>query len=287
MIEAKWYKALAEAQQTLQLPSGRSVAYREFPGPPGAETMLLLHGVGMTADLNWGGSYAALSQRFRVVAPDLHGHGRNGHPSPGFRLEDCADDVVALANALGVQRFIATGYSMGSLIAQLVWRRHPEHVSRLVLCAGSRNFLGTPAERMASLFGPLFTVAVRMNPMLSALGAGDMGPHLVNDLDGDLRQFALTEMNRTSMTTVAAALVAVSKFTSHDWIGDIDIPVSILVTTRDKVVPAARQRRLAEAIPHAKLVTIDGDHTVYISDPDPFNAKLLEACLDGRTRSSA
>lgn len=179
----------------------------------------------------------------------------------------------------------ATGYSMGGLIAQLLWRRHPERTSRLVLGASSRNFLGTPAERMASLFAPAFTVAVRMNPLWSALGAGMLGPSLVNDLGGEVRQFALAEMNRTSMTTVAAALVAVSEFTSHDWIGQIDVPVSVLVTTRDTIVPAARQRRLAEAIPHATMVMVEGDHAVCIGAPARFSAKLLEACLGTQTSS--
>ena len=175
---------------------------------------------------------------------------------------------------------------MGGLIAQLLWRRHPERTSRLVLGASSRNFLGTPAQRMASLFAPAFTVAVRMNPLWSALGAGMLGPSLVNDLGGEVRQFALAEMNRTSMTTVAAALVAVSELTSHDWIGQIDVPVSVLVTTRDTIVPAARQRRLAEAIPHATMVMVEGDHAVCIGAPARFSAKLLEACLGTQTASS-
>jgi hypothetical protein len=65
----------------------------------------------------------------------------------------------------------------------------------------------------------------RINPLLYALGAGAPGPSLVSDLDGELRRFALTEMNRTSMTTGTAALVAVSEFTWHEWIGQIDVPV--------------------------------------------------------------
>ena len=113
----------------------------------GAETVLPLHGIGMTTDLNWGGSFAMLRQRFLVLAPDLRGHGRSGSPSHSFRLEACADDVVALAEALGIEHFIAVGYSMGGLVAQLLWRRHPERISRLVLCASSLRFLGTPAER--------------------------------------------------------------------------------------------------------------------------------------------
>ena len=279
-------EALAARHEMLRLPGGGSVAYRDFRGPPGGRDRAAAARHRHDGRPQLGGSFAMLRQRFRVVAPDLRGHGRSGSPSHSFRLEDCADDVVALADALCIERFIAVGYSMGGLVAQLLWRRHPERISRLVLCASSRNFLGTPAERMVSLFAPAVTAAARMNPLLFSLGAGMMGPSLVNGLDGEQRQFALTEMNRTSVTTVTAALVAVSKFTSHDWIGQIDVPVSVLVTTRDTIVPPARQRRLAEAIPHATVFTVEGDHGVCINDPDRFSAKLLEACLGAQTASS-
>jgi pimeloyl-ACP methyl ester carboxylesterase len=80
------------------------------------------------------------------------------------------------------------------------------------------------------------------------------------------------------MSTVAAALVAVAEFTSHTWIGDVDIPVSVLVTTRDSVVPPGRQMKLADAIPHATVVTVEGDHGVFVESPKLFAQKLLEAC---------
>jgi pimeloyl-ACP methyl ester carboxylesterase len=262
----------------LRLPGQRPVVYRDLPGPQGSQAVLLLHGIGVTADLNWGGSFAALTSRFHVVAPDLRGHGRHASPAPDFRLEDCVDDAVRLADALGIDRFVAAGYSMGSLIAQLLWRKHPDRVSGLVLCASSRNFLGTPAERMAALFGPAFTLSARMNPLLQAFGAGMLAPRLLSDLYGEPRQIALAEMNQTSMTTVAAALTAVSTFTSHQWIGEVDVPVSVMVTTKDTVVPTTRQLRLAQSIPHAQVITIEGDHGVCIRDPELFSAKLLEAC---------
>ncbi len=271
--------ALVSDHKVLQLARSGSIAYRDLPGPPGAPTLVLLHGIGMTADLNWGGSFAALRKRFRVVAPDLLGHGRSGGPTSNFRLEDCADAVADLAIALGIEQFIAVGYSMGGLIAQLLWRRHPDLVSGLVLCASSRNFLGTLAERMTSLLAPAMTVAARLNPLLYSVGAGVLSPHMIHDLSGERRQYALTELNRTSMTTVSAALVAASKFTSHEWVGQIDVPVSVLVPTRDTIVPPGRQRRLAEAIPHATVFTVDGDHSVCVSDPARFSAKLLKACL--------
>ena len=102
---------------TLALPRGASLTYQESLDSSSKQPLVLLHGLGMTADLNWGATYAELSRLFRVVAPDLPGHGRGVHPWPNFSLEECADHIVALADSLGIDRFIACGYSMGSLIA--------------------------------------------------------------------------------------------------------------------------------------------------------------------------
>ena len=85
-------------------------------------------------------------------------------------------------------------------------------------------------------------------------------------------------MSLTSVSTVAAALVAVADFASHTWIGDVDVPVSVLVTTRDSVVPPGRQMKLADAIPRATVVTVEGDHGVFVESPKLFAQKLLEAC---------
>ena len=168
--------------------------------------------------------------------PDLPGHGRGVRPWPNFSLEECADHIVALADSLGIDRFIACGYSMGSLVAQLVWRRHPDRVCGLVLGATSRNFLGSPAERLVSSFSPAFAVAAHTNPLFRTLRADALATGYLNGLDDESRRYVRAEMNLTSMSTVAAALAAVAHFTSHNWIGDVDVPVSVLVTTRDSVV---------------------------------------------------
>jgi pimeloyl-ACP methyl ester carboxylesterase len=240
--------------------------------------LVLLHGLGITADLNWSPAYADLCQRFRLVAPDLPGHGRGIRPWPTFSLEKCADHMVALADWLKIDKFIACGYSMGSLVAQLIWRRHPDRVSALVLGATSRNFLGSPTERLISSFSPAFALAARSNPLLRSLHADAFGTGYRYDIDAESRRYVRAEMSLTSMSTVAAALVAVAEFTSHAWIGDIDIPVSVLVTTRDSVVPHGRQMKLADAIPHATVITIEGDHGVFVESPTLFAQKIVEAC---------
>ncbi|WP_396909216.1 alpha/beta fold hydrolase [Mycolicibacterium sp.] len=264
---------------TLTLPRGVTMTYRDGPECSTDEPVILLHGVGVTADLNWGATYAALHRHFRVVAPDLPGHGHNSRPWAKFSIEKCADHIVELADSLGVDSFIACGYSMGSLVAQELWRSHRDRISGLVLCATSRNFLGSSAERMVSSLSPVFSAAARANPLLRMLPADAFGLGYLNDLDAESRAYVHAEMGLTSMATVAAAIAAVGEFTSHDWVGEIDVPVAVLVTTRDSVVPTGRQRKLADALPHATVVEAEGDHGVFIESPGLFAQKVLEACL--------
>ena len=266
------------------LARGATLAYRDSGPSADNPTIILLHGVGVTSDLNWGAAYADLARHYRVVAPDLPGHGRDVRPWPKFNIEDCAKHIVALADSLGLDEFIVCGYSMGSLVAQQVWREHPTRVSGLVLGAASRNFLGSAAERLASSFSPLFMVAAQANPLMRVLRADAFGFGYMNDLDAEGRAYVHAEMSLTSMATVAAAVAAVGKFTSHDWIDNVNVPVSVLVTTRDSVVPTSRQRKLAEAIPHAKVISVDGDHSVFIAAPKLFAEKLLQACQSVTTQ---
>ncbi|HRE00655.1 MAG TPA: alpha/beta fold hydrolase, partial [Ilumatobacteraceae bacterium] len=84
---------------------------------------MLLHGWTASADLNWFLTYFPIGRDYRVVAIDHRGHGRGIRSRRAFRLADCADDAVALADELGIERFIPIGYSMGGPIAQLVWHR--------------------------------------------------------------------------------------------------------------------------------------------------------------------
>jgi len=278
---------MVQVGRQFPLPQGRMVALpgrgttylRESAGPPGAPTVVLIHGLTMTANLNWFGSFAELGRHYRVVAVDLRGHGRGMPAGWGFRLEDCADDVAALVRALGVDHVVVVGYSMGGLVAQLLWRRHPTLVAGMVLCSTARNFRGSIAERLIGLFWPAVGVAAQMTPLLHLVGAHLVGANLLGPIeDAALRHWAHREMAQTSLATLAAAIDAVSEFTSHDWIGAVDVPAAVIVTTLDGVVPVSRQLKLASAIPGAVLHEIQADHGVCVRAPAAFARELLKAC---------
>jgi 3-oxoadipate enol-lactonase len=236
----------------------------------------LLHGLTAGADLNWFESFATLGRDFRVVAMEHRGYGR-GIPLAGrFRLEDCADDVVAVADALGVRRFVPVGYSMGGAIAQLVWRRHPERVGGMVLCSTSRTFVGSPRERMAWWALPAWTAVVRTFP---ALGRRFVGATLLTRLEGSpWQRWATAELTRCSPAHMLGAARVLGRFSSVPWIGDVDVPVAVVVTTEDALVPPARQRALAASIPGATVHQVAADHGAPVGAPDRFVPALVEAC---------
>ncbi len=265
------------AGRTAHLPGRGSMFYREVAGPPGAPAVILLHGLGATADLNWHVILEPLGRHFRVIAPDHRGHGRGIRSNEPFQLTDCADDVVALADSLGIDRFTVVGYSMGGPIAQLIWRRHPGRVHGLVLCATARDFRGHPRERL--LFGGLGVLATL--PHLAAVRAGVHGAEwIASHLFARHPQadWAVAELQRSDVGTVLEAARDLGSFTSREWVHEIDVPTAVIVTCRDRLVPPHRQHKLAQAIPGAVTYEIDGDHHVVAAEADDFTHTLVGAC---------
>lgn len=265
-------------RRVLDLPGRGRVVVWDTPGPPGAPTLFLVHGVTLTAALNWGGIVGLLGSRYRVVLVDQRGHG-DGLRGGSFRLEDCADDLAAIAGELGIQQVVAVGYSMGGQIAQLLWRRHPHLVRGLVLCSTARNVSGSPWEQSASLMMPGLVTAAMWMPAAVALRADLIGSALLeSECNPVQRRWALSEMRRTSLVTALSAMQAVAEFSSHSWIGSVDVPTAVVVTRHDRIVPCRRQWKLARALPDATVLEIDGGHDVFLHSPARFGAAVESAC---------
>lgn len=273
-------------KRMVDLPGHGSIAVWDCPGPPGAPTLVLLHGVTLTAELNWLAVFPVLGRQFRVLAFDQRGHGGGLGCGGAYRLEQCADDVAGLADVLGIERLFVVGYSMGGLIAQLCWRRHPRLVAGLVLCATAPSIAGVLWRRwvmltMPALMMPLVAASAGSMPGMAGLRADVLGAHLI-DPNGDRvhRDWALGQMRRTSLVTALSAVSAVYEFSSHDWIGRVDVPTAVIITRDDRVVLAVRQRKLAAAVRGALVYEMDGDHGVFLHAPGRFTTTLLAACQE-------
>jgi 3-oxoadipate enol-lactonase len=266
----------------VELPGRGTVLAYDVPGPPGAPTLVLLHGLGATGTLNWFPSFGPLSERFRVVAMDLRGHGHGLKAGARYRLADCADDAIALMDALGVDRCIPVGYSLGGPVAQLMWYRHRDRVEGLVLCATSRNFRGHPLEQWGFRGIAGVVIALRLADMLPWPKHADTvampAPEPEVLVGMRMPEWALAEMRRCDPVAMIGAVAAVGRFSSHEWVGGIDVPTAVVVTLRDRFVSASRQLKLAQAIPGATIHPVDSDHAACVLGARRFVPALIDAC---------
>jgi pimeloyl-ACP methyl ester carboxylesterase len=263
--------------QRIELPGRGAPHVRQLAGPnPSAPTVVLLHGLGVDADLNWFPSYAALAHRYHVVAIDHRGHGR-GIRTERFRLADCADDVAALCDVLELDRVIPVGYSMGGPIAQLLWHRHRDLVAGMVLCATAARFTRAAGRQVASRVIPGIAAFARMAP--ATLPANPNVRQLVASRTNDpgVRQWVFQRERRSDPRAVLEAAAAVGRFSSVDWLTAVDVPTAVVITQFDRLVPRPRQEELVRLIPTATEHRVLGDHAVCVVRPDLFLPKLLEA----------
>jgi pimeloyl-ACP methyl ester carboxylesterase len=253
--------------------AGRGTMFvRELEGPAGAPPLLLLHGLLASADLNWANCMDGLATTFRVIAPDLRGHA-GGISTNRFRLVDCADDVAALIRALDIGPVVVAGYSMGGPVAQLLWQRHPELVSGLVLCATGLRFPGVDSKYLRVARRLLLTLPerARRSLMTGALcRRGKTGsPHSSR---------VLSQVAMHDTRAILDACLELGRFDSSEWIANVDIPTAVVQTTIDQVISAAEQARIHAMIAGSTMYEVEGDHFACVNRPRAFATVFASAC---------
>lgn len=110
--------------------------------------LVLLHGAYMSVDM-LGPLLTGLAANHRVIAPELHGHGRTADVDRPMTYPQMGDDVAALMRHLGTEQADVVGYSMGGATAVQLAIRHPELVRRLVVISAGFSSDAAPAEAQA------------------------------------------------------------------------------------------------------------------------------------------
>jgi 3-oxoadipate enol-lactonase len=238
----------------------------------GRPTFVLLHSVACTGLLTWYPSLQVMRRFGRVVVFDQRWHG-SGIQSARFLLEDCADDVAALADELGVETVIPVGFSMGSLVAQLAWKRHRDRVDALVLCAAAAAFGRAVHERVATGVAAALLDALSPPPRMPAPAPRSAAARrIVND-----RVWALGQFRSTSSGAILRALAEIIRFDSRRWIADIDVPTSVVIPLHDRLISPGHQQWLASQIPEAHTVSVDAGHACCTLESAAFVPALRSA----------
>ena len=236
--------------------------------------MLLLHGWAGTAELNWSAAYRPLVDAgFRVLSLDLPGHGLGARDVP-FSLEAAADAGAALVQTLDIEKVVVAGHSMGGSVALHFARRHPELSAGLILMATQATWPGIPPRWLLRPAGGL--AALASGPLLR------FGARSILGTDPDRNAWIHGELRSSSLPHLAQALAAMREFDARPWLGTIKVPTVVLVTTLDTVVSPDRQLELAAAIPGARIIEVEINHSDPPSRPGHFPERLVaavRACL--------
>ena len=279
---AEWFPAgiAGVTSRRVSLADGRALRVVEA-GPPDGPPVLLVHGWAVTAYL-WRHNVRPLAAAgYRVIAPDLPGHGLSDAPSaPGsYTLEAFTRAVLGLMDALGIARAPLVGQSMAGKVVLRAALDAPHRVERLILF-GPVGF---------GLIPPWHALA----PMLPTLRADLLASHVPRAVVefvqrrvyGKLGWFTARDVDEYWAPTqfphvVRAQLQMLQEFAWAPWdeatLRGLATRTRVIFGTRDRTVRPVHAERLTRALPDGALSWIsDGGHVVMEEVPDRINAMLL------------
>ena len=150
--------------------NGARLAVREWPGAPGAPAVLCLpHLTGHKG--SFAGLAAALAPRFHVYALDLRGRGDSDRPLDGYGFAGHAQDLLAVADALGLDRFAVVGHSFGATTAVYLGSIRPERIAALALLDGGADPRADTLQAMFATVRRLGRVYPSLDAYLAAMQA--------------------------------------------------------------------------------------------------------------------
>jgi pimeloyl-ACP methyl ester carboxylesterase len=249
------------------------LAYDDYgPGP----VVVLLHGFPLNRSM-WSSQVATVGAEYRVIAPDLRGHGETAAPEGVYTMDDMAEDVVELLNALQItEPIVLGGLSMGGYVALALTLRHPARVRGLILmdtrAGADPPEVALSREEMARKIDATGKIGHVIDGLLPKLFS-EMTRMRRPELIGPVRE----AMENTPARGVAGALRGMA--TRPDRTGDlgrITVPVLVMVGADDVITPPEEARKMAAALPNSELVIIpDAGHLAPLENPRPCNEAIL------------
>jgi 3-oxoadipate enol-lactonase len=242
--------------------------FHELRGPEAGPPLLLLEGLG--GDIpGWRRNIPHFAQRYRVIAYDFRGNGRSDKPFGQLSIGTLVADTFGLLAHLGVDSAHVYGQSMGGMVGIEMALARPDEVRSLVLGASHAG------RRRATPVGPSGRVP-KDKPYLALYAEGfarEHPDHIAEDI-------LVGSQNPQPLHASRRQWEAVDGWNAWHRVAEISVPTLVLHGTDDRLVSAENARRMAEAIPGAALVLLEGAGHVFHSEfADDADAAVL-AFLD-------
>jgi len=224
-------------------------------------SVLLVHGFGGTPESDFAGQLSRLRQRFRVVAPHLHGYGRSTHRASyatSFYRDD-ASDLAALLNALGIAQARVLGFSDGGIVGLLLVALYPERVQKLAVMGAQPSIT---AENVAAI-----------RHWLVEQPLPEEWQEELARLHGEPYWRGLPSMYVEGQV---ALVQAGGIIISGEELAAIRCPALIMHGRRDKIVPAGYARIIHEQIAGSRMLLFDAGHAAHLRCEQEYTAAVMK-----------
>lgn len=238
--------------------------------------LLLVHGFPLDHSM-WRHQLESLSDDYRVIAPDLRGFGASTGATETITMEQLADDLAELLDALDIAEPITCcGLSMGGYVAWQFWQRHASRLARLIVCDTRAIADSEEAARGRR------DMANRVLSDGATIIADAMLPKLFSEKtvreQADTVAATRQVMQSTAPKAVAGALRGMAQrpdMTSA--LPNIDVPTLVICGEHDVISTIDEMRSIADALPNAIFVEVpDSGHMTPLEDPQTVNAAIRE-----------
>lgn len=229
----------------------------------------------------WQPQIPVFGAHFRVITYDQRGTGSSDKLQRDFSLDQMAEELIALMDALNIGRAHIVGLSTGGAIGQTLAIMHPGRVARLVMCStwthcdawfrrlfeARRLMFQQAGPELHSMFHPLWLFP----------------PDYVNNHDAEIDEERKRGAAGAPPVEVSVGRInALLKFDRREGLARIKAPTLIIATDNDYITPSYFAEALAREIPGAKLVVMQGGgHSISKTRPEQFNRLVLDFLGDG------
>ena len=238
--------------------------------------LILLHGFPLDRSM-WANQLAELSSRYRVITPDLSGHGGTPLSAKGQTIDGLADDVITLLDQLGlVEPVVVGGLSMGGYVALALVVRYPNRLRGLILM---NTRAGADAPETARVREDLARAVETAGN--SAIVVQMMLPKLFAPTTYRTQPAIVEAIRKVMAASSAAGVAATSRALAvrPSRLGDlasIKVPTLVIAGSDDQLIPLSESQAMAEAIAGSELVIIpDSGHLSPLENPTATNAAIL------------
>lgn len=254
------------------VPDGKKM--REKPvcflahGGPGCDHTVYVPGV------------SELSDSMQLVYIDNRGSGRSGYPNPStYTLDNNIEDIEALRKYLGLDKIVLLGQSYGGMIAQGYAVKYQEHLSALILVTTAPSYRyikeaeaelkkrGTQEQIEMGKY--LFEGSFKSNDQFRQFFKLFGNLYSVNNYDEDASNEAFDREILSYQALNLGMSDFMTKFDYLEQLSDIKVPTLIIGARQDWITPVENTYRIAEKIPHGRVVILEhSSHSVFVDEPE-------------------